>query len=238
MPFFDFSPLYLVMTVPALIFSMWAQYRVTSTFKRFSQMGVRSGMTGAQAAAAVMRAGGVSSVAIERHQGFLSDHYDPTARALRLSPDVYDGRSVSSIAVAAHEAGHAIQDHVGYGPLVLRSKLVPLTNLGNRLWFLPFLIGSVLAGGRNALGPQLMLVGVVMFAAVVLFQLVTLPTEIDASRRAKTVLAQSGIVSTQQEAQGVESVLRAAAMTYVAAAAAGVLQLIYLILRTQQRSRE
>ena len=158
-------------------------------------------------------------------------------RALRLSPEVYDGRSVSSIAVAAHEAGHSIQDAVGYGPLILRSKLVPITNIGSRLWFLPFLVGSVMAGSRNALGPQLMLVGVVMFAAVVLFQLVTLPTEFDASNRAKAVLAQAGIVSTQEEAQGVSTVLGAAAMTYVAAAAAGVLQLIYLILRTRS-SRE
>lgn len=228
-----FDPLYLILTLPAVAFSLWAQYRVTSTFKRFSQVGVRSGMTGAEAAAAVMRAGGVSGVAIERHQGFLSDHYDPKARALRLSPDVHDGRSVSSIAVAAHEAGHSIQDAKGYMPLVLRSKLVPITNIGSRLWFLPFLIGSILAGSRNALGPQLMALGVVMFAAVVLFQLVTLPTEFDASNRAKAVLAQAGIVSTREEAEGVSSVLGAAAMTYVAAAAASILQLIYLILRTR-----
>ena len=231
-----FDPLYLLMTAPAVAFSMWAQYRVTSTFKRYSQVGVRSGMTGAQAAAAVMRAGGVSGVTIERHQGFLSDHYDPKAKALRLSPEVYDGRSVSSVAVAAHEAGHSIQDAKGYAPLYLRSHLVPLSNIGNRLWFLPFLVGSVLAYSQSTIGPLLMAVGVVMFAAVVLFQLVTLPTEFDASNRAKAVLAQSGIVSTQEEALGVSKVLGAAAMTYVAAAAAGVLQLIYLILQTQ-RSR-
>lgn len=228
---------YLLLTVPPLIFSLWAQYKVTSTFKRFSQVGVRSGMTGAEAAAAVMRAGGVSGIAIERHQGFLSDHYDPKARALRLSPEVYDGRSVSSIAVAAHEAGHSIQDAVGYTPLVLRSRLVPLANIGSRLWFLPFLIGAVLAGGQSVLGPQLMLLGVVLFAAVVVFQLVTLPTEFDASNRAKAVLAQAGIVTTQEEAAGVSKVLGAAAMTYVAAAAAGVLQLIHLIL-SMQRSRD
>jgi len=228
---------YLLLTVPPLIFSLWAQYKVTSTFKHFSRVGVRSGMSGAEAAAAVMRAGGVSGIAIERHQGFLSDHYDPKARALRLSPEVYDGRSVSAIAVAAHEAGHSIQDAVGYAPLVLRSKLVPLANIGNRLWFLPFLIGAILAGSQSALGPQLMLLGVVLFAAVVVFQLVTLPTEFDASNRAKAVLAQAGIVTTQEEAAGVSKVLGAAAMTYVAAAAAGVLQLIHLIL-SMQRSRE
>jgi Zn-dependent membrane protease YugP len=231
MPYLFFDPLYLLLTVPALIFSIWAQFRVKSTFKRFSQVGVRSGMTGAEAAAAVMRAGGVSGVAIERHQGFLSDHYDPKARALRLSPEVHDGRSVSSIAVAAHEAGHSIQDAVGYGPLILRSKLVPIANIGSRLWILPFLVGSIMAGSQNVLGPQLMALGVVMFAAVVLFQLVTLPTEFDASNRAKVVLAQSGIVSTREEADGVNQVLGAAAMTYVAAAAASIMQLIYLILR-------
>jgi Zn-dependent membrane protease YugP len=231
MPYLFFDPLYLLLTVPALIFSIWAQFRVKSTFKRFSQVGVRSGMTGAEAAAAVMRAGGVSGVAIERHQGFLSDHYDPKARALRLSPEVHDGRSVSSIAVAAHEAGHSIQDAVGYGPLILRSKLVPIANIGSRLWILPFLVGSIMAGSQDVLGPQLMALGVVMFAAVVLFQLVTLPTEFDASNRAKVVLAQSGIVSTREEADGVNQVLGAAAMTYVAAAAASIMQLIYLILR-------
>lgn len=226
---FHFDPLYLLFTVPALIFSAWAQYKVTSTFKHFSQIGVRSGMTGAEAAEAVMRAGGVTGIGIERHQGFLSDHFDPKARMLRLSPDVHDGRSVSSIAVAAHEAGHAIQDKVGYLPLVLRSKLVPVTNIGSRLWFLPFFIGAILRS--SAMGPTLMMIGVAMFAAVVLFQLVTLPTEFDASNRAKLVLAQSGIVSTQEEALGVNKVLGAAAMTYVAAAAAGVMQLIYLVLR-------
>ena len=235
MPCFFFDLQYLILIVPTLIFTMWAQYRVHSTFKRYSQIGVRSGMTGAEAAAAVMRAGGVTGIAIERHEGFLSDHFDPRARALRLSPEVYDGRSISSIAVAAHEAGHSIQDKVGYGPLVLRTNLVPITSIGSRLWFLPFIVGAMLAGGRSTLGPTLMNVGIVMFATVVLFQLVTLPTEFNASSRAKAVLAQSGIVSTQEEAQGVNAVLGAAAMTYVAAAAAAVMTLIDLILRSRSR---
>ncbi|HUR28703.1 MAG TPA: zinc metallopeptidase [Planctomycetota bacterium] len=229
--FFDLQ--YLILIVPTLILSMWAQYKVHSTFKRYSQVGVRSGMTGAQAAAAVMRAGGVTDIAIERHQGFLTDHFDPTARALRLSPEVYDGHSISSVAVAAHEAGHAIQDKVGYTPLVLRSKLVPLANIGNRLWFLPFIIGLFLA--KAPIGATLMTAGIVMYAAVVLFQIVTLPTEFNASNRAKAVLAQSGIVTTQEEAIGVSKVLGAAAMTYVAAAAAGVMTLLDLILRSRSR---
>lgn len=232
--FFDLQ--YAIFTLPAVAFSLWAQWRVHSTFKEFSRYGVSSGMTGAQAALAVLRAGGVQGVTVERHQGFLSDHYDPRAKALRLSPDVYDGRSVSSVAVAAHEAGHAIQDAVGYAPLVLRSNLVPLCNIGNFLWFWPFLAGLLLQ--QMAFAPYLMWAGILLFATVVVFQLVTLPTEFNASNRAKAVLAGAGIVRTQEEAEGVKKVLDAAAMTYVAAAAAAVLQLIDLILRVQGRREE
>lgn len=218
-------PLYWVLTLPALAFSLWAQWRVKSTFHRFEQVGVRSGMTGAQAAAAIVRHSGLSGVSIERHEGFLSDHYDPRSKTLRLSPAVHDGRSISSVAVAAHEAGHSLQDATGYAPLVLRSKLVPMTQVGSMLWYLPFLFGILF----NMSG--LILLGIVFFSAVVLFQLVTLPTEFDASNRAKAVLATTGIVSTQEEAQGVTKVLNAAAMTYVAALIASVMQLIYMLAR-------
>ena len=226
---------YLILTGIGLAISLWAQYKVKSTFKRFSRVGVASGMTGAEAAREVCRAGGVEGVRIERHGGFLSDHYDPRAKALRLSPDVFDGRSVSSIAVAAHEAGHSIQDAKNYAPLGFRSVMVPMTSIGSRLWFLPFVLGMFLGGAGGALGQSLMMVGVGLFALVVVFQLVTLPVEIDASRRAKAVLAGTGIVSTQEEAIGVKKVLDAAALTYVAAAIAGILQLVYLIMRTQNR---
>jgi len=234
------DPLYLVLTVLGLAITLWAQFRVKTTFARFQKVGVRAGMTGAEAAMAVARAGNAAGVRIERHQGFLSDHYDPRSRTLRLSPDVYDGRSVSSIAVAAHEAGHAIQHAVAYPALGFRSAMVPLANIGNTLWMLPFLIGMGMASGQEAArgsgtGELLMSIGIFMFAAVVLFQLVTLPVEFDASRRAKAVLAQAGIVQTAEEARGVEKVLDAAAMTYVAAALAAVLQLVYLILRANQR---
>lgn len=234
------DPLYLVLTVLGLAITLWAQFRVKTTFARFQKVGVRAGMTGAEAAMAVARAGNAAGVRIERHQGFLSDHYDPRTRTLRLSPDVYDGRSVSSIAVAAHEAGHAIQHAVAYPALGFRSAMVPLANIGNTLWMLPFVIGMGMAGGQEAArgsgtGELLMSIGIFMFAAVVLFQLVTLPVEFDASRRAKAVLAQAGIVQTAEEARGVEKVLDAAAMTYVAAALAAVLQLVYLILRANQR---
>lgn len=234
------DPLYLIATAVGLVLSLWAQVRVKSAFARFSQVGVRSGMTGAEAAAAVARAGNASGIRIERHQGFLSDHYDPRSRTLRLSPDVHDGRSVASIAVAAHEAGHAIQHAVAYPALGFRSALVPIANIGNSLWSLPFIMGLMLAGGEGAAqgsstGRALMSIGILMFAGVVLFQLVTLPVEFDASRRAKAVLAQSGIVQSAEEARGVDKVLDAAALTYVAAALAGVLQLIALIARHQRR---
>ncbi|MEB3318817.1 MAG: zinc metallopeptidase [Cyanobacteriota bacterium] len=228
--FFDSQSL--LLTLPALGFSLWAQWRVQSTFNRFASVGVRSGLSGAEAAEAVLRSAGVQGVRIERHQGFLSDHYDPLAKALRLSPHVYDGQSISAIAVAAHEAGHAIQDKVGYAPLVWRSALVPLCNLGSTLWFWPFLAGILLR--QLALAPLLMWIGIGLFAMVVVFQLITLPTEFNASNRAKAVLASTGIVSTRAEADGVRQVLDAAALTYVAAAAAAVLQLLDLLLRQRR----
>lgn len=222
-----FDPLYLLLTVPALIFSMWAQYKVKSTFKRYQKVGVSSGMTGAEAAAAVVRASGLGQVTIERHQGFLTDHYDPRGKVLRLSPEVYDGRSVSSVAVAAHEAGHSLQDAAGYFPLVVRSRLVPLTRLGSSIWIVPFLAGMFFQISG------LMWLGIAFFASTVVFQLVTLPTEFNASNRAKAVLASTGIVRTQEEAIGVSKVLDAAAMTYVAALVASLMQLLYLVLRAR-----
>jgi Zn-dependent membrane protease YugP len=219
-----FDPLYLVVVGPFLLFAMWASWRVRSTFARFQRVGVVSGMTGAEAAAAVARAGG-SEVTIERYQGFLTDHYDPRTRTLRLSPDVYDGRSISSIAVAAHEAGHSIQHVKGYAWLGLRTKLVPVCSIGSNLWWWIFLMGLLFRL------PMLQDVGILVFGLVVVFQIVTLPVEIDASNRAKLVLARTGIVQSQAEAQGVASVLGAAAMTYVAAALSSIATLVYLLMR-------
>jgi hypothetical protein len=213
---------------------MIASARVKSAFHKYSQVGVRSGMTGAEAARAVARAGGANDVTVERHQGFLSDHYDPRTKTLRLSPEVHDGRSISSIAVAAHEAGHSIQDVEQYAPLEFRSKMVPITNIGSRLWMIPIVLGFAIFRGQ-ALGQTFVLIGLILFSAVVVFQLVTLPVEFDATRRAKAVLAQTGIVSTQDEAVGVNKVLDAAAMTYVAAALTSVLQLLALIMRARER---
>lgn len=231
---FLMDPVYAALTLVGVVLSLIAQARVKSTFAHYSGVGVRSGLSGAEAAAAVCRAGNVHDVRIQRHQGFLSDHYDPRTKTLNLSPQVYDGRSISSIAVAAHEAGHAIQDVVEYPALGFRSLLVPAANIGNRLWFLPFVLG-MLVGGTTPLGQVFFKSAVVLFGLVVLFQFVTLPVEFDASNRAKAVLAQTGIVSTQEEEVGVKRVLGAAAMTYVAAAIAGLLQLVWLILRTSRR---
>jgi Zn-dependent membrane protease YugP len=210
-----------VLAIPSLI----AVARVKVLFARYSKVGLRTGMAGAEAAAAILHAAGVSGVTIEPQKGMLSDHYDPRQKALRLSPDVYAGRSVASVAIAAHEAGHAIQDATGYAPLRLRSAMVPLTMLGSNIWWLPLAIGVAI----GATG--LVKVGIFLFATVVLFQLVTLPTEFNASSRARAVLASSGIVTTVEEEHGVAKVLNAAAMTYVAAALAAVVQLLYLILR-------
>ena len=230
MLFFSLDPYYLIASVLGLVISMIASARVKMAFNKYAKVGVRSGMTGAEAAMAVARAGGANDVTVERHQGFLSDHYDPRTKTLRLSPEVHDGRSISSIAVAAHEAGHSIQDVAAYAPLGFRSALVPLANIGNRLWIIPIIIGAFFAGES---GQSWMMIGIAMFSAVVLFQLVTLPVEFNASTRAKAVLAQTGIVSTQEEAIGVNKVLDAAAMTYVAAALASIMQLIALILRAR-----
>jgi Zn-dependent membrane protease YugP len=220
-----FDPLYLILVVPTFLLAAWASFRVKSTFQRFSEVGVRTGMTGAQAALAVARAGGATDVTVERHQGFLSDHYDPRSKTLRLSPDVYDGRSISSIAVAAHEAGHAIQDVAGYAPLAFRSQMVPVTSIGSNAWIWIFFAGQLFRI------PMLVNVGILLFGLVVIFQLVTLPVEFDASKRAKAVLASSGIVTTQEEAVGVQKVLGAAAMTYVAGALTAIMTLVYLLLR-------
>ncbi|MBL6719842.1 MAG: zinc metallopeptidase [Planctomycetes bacterium] len=226
-----FDPNYFLVVGPFMLLAMFASMRVKSAFNRWARVGVRSGMTGAQAAMAVARAGG-AQVTIERVGGFLSDHYDPRTRTLRLSPQVYDGRSVASIAVAAHEAGHAIQHARAYAWLGFRSQMVPLTIMGSHAWIWVFFAGMLL----NT--PALAWAGVALFGVTVVFQLVTLPVEFDASNRAKAVLASSGIVATQEEADGVSQVLRAAAMTYVAGALASIATLIYYVSLLSGGSRD
>ena len=232
--FFDpvmMNPLFLLATLIGVGLSLWAQMRVKANFAKFEQVGVRSGMTGAEAAAAVCRAGGARDVSIEPTRGMLTDHYDPRSKSLRLSEKVYGGRSISAIAVAAHEAGHAIQHAENYGPLGFRSKMVPVASIGGHAWYFVFLIGVFLQYAGSHVAREVMIAGVALFALIVFFQVLTLPVEIDASRRAKAVLASTGIVSTEEERHGVDKVLDAAALTYVAAAAASLLQLLALIVR-------
>ncbi|MEZ6018047.1 MAG: zinc metallopeptidase [Planctomycetota bacterium] len=221
---------FLLLLIAPMLLAGWASWRVKSTFKKFSQVGVASGMTGAQAAAAVCRAGGAHDVTIERIGGFLSDHYDPRTKTLRLSPDVYDGRSVSAIAVGAHEAGHALQHATNYTWLEMRSLMVPAVQFGNATWIYPVMAGMLLSN------VGFMWVGIALLAVTVLFQLVTLPVEFDASNRAKHVLATGGITRGPDEEAGVAKVLDAAAMTYVAGAVASIATLLYYVMiATQNR---
>ena len=223
--FYMIDPLYWMMVGPAILLALYAQLRVKIAFSRYSKVALRNGISGAEAAARLLARNGLDNVQIQPVRGFLSDHYNPRTRTLGLSPAVFAGRSVSAVGVAAHEAGHALQHAVGYAPMHLRSAFVPVAGLGSWLaWPLIFL-GLILQS------LAMVQVGIIVFSAVVLFQLITLPVEFNASTRAKRALVEAGIVTTAEEEAGVRSVLNAAAMTYVAAAAAAILQLLYFLLR-------
>lgn len=223
-----FDPLYLIMLLPGIILAAWASAKVNRAFKKYSKIAGQSRLTGAQVARTILDRNGLSDIRIERVSGHLSDHYDPTARALRLSPQVFDSYSVAAQGIAAHESGHALQHQAGYAPLQLRSALVPIAGFGSRFAWILIMIGVFLAYGGGSL--FIAKIGVALFAATVLFTLVTLPVEFNASARAKAVLTEHGII-TMQEKEGVDAVLNAAAMTYVAGAVTAVLQLLYWVLR-------
>jgi uncharacterized protein len=206
-----------------LLFGLWAQMRVKSTFNRYSQVPTRGGLTGAQAAAAVIRYSGLDGVTIHPIAGHLTDHYDPRSRTLNLSENVGQAATVAALGVAAHEAGHAIQDARNYRPMRVRQTVLPAAQFGQSLWFLPVIIGLVI----GATG--LVTVGLVLFAAVVLFQLVTLPVEFDASKRALVALESQSLLAPD-ELDGARAVLRSAALTYVAGFVASLGQLIYFFL--------
>ena len=216
-----FDPLYLVFVAPALLLAFIAQTMVSSRYAAASR--VSASMTGAQAARRILDSAGLHNVGIEQTSGHLSDHYDPSAKVLRLSTEVYANASAASVGIAAHEAGHAIQDAVHYKPMVLRSLAVPLASFGSNTAFILFFIGLFV----QALS-FLAWVGIVFFSFVVIFQIVTLPVEFNASTRAKQQLATLGIVSSEQ-GYYVKKVLSAAALTYVAATLMAVLQLLYLL---------
>lgn len=215
--------LWLVCAGVPLIFGLLAQMFVKRTFAKYSEVRPRNGMTGAEAAAAVLRSSGLDGLSINPIEGRLTDHYNPKDRTLNLSADVGRASSVAAIGVAAHEAGHAIQDSAHYWPMSVRQTLVPAASVGQSLWFMPVMIGLVL----NMSG--LITIGLVFFAAVVLFQLVTLPVEFDASSRALVSLENQGLLAAD-EMDGARAVLRAASLTYVAGFVAALGQLIYFFL--------
>jgi Zn-dependent membrane protease YugP len=228
---FYYDPYYWCILLPAFIISIVAQMRVSSAFRRFSQMRTSRHFTGAQAAEAVLRAAGILDVRIERVSGHLSDHYDPRSNVIRLSNQVYDMDSVSAVGVAAHEAGHAVQYATGYTPVRLRSALIPVCNIGSQLSFVLLLVGLILYS------EPLFGLGVILFGVAVLGQVVTLPVEFNASRRAIAALADTHILD-DQELNGARKVLSAAAMTYVAALLVSLAQLLRYLLAFSGRRRD
>ena len=220
-----FDPLYLLMVLlPGLALSGWASFRTKSAFNKYSRVCSGTGYTGAQAARIMLDREGLHDVKITRARGFLSDHYNPMTRSLALSEAVYDTASVAAIGVATHEAGHAIQHARKYAPLWLRTTLVPTANIGSSLGYIVMLVGLFL-------WTPLVLFGALLFSMVLLFQVVTLPVEFDATARAKELVVAHGIISPN-EREGVDKVLNAAALTYVAAAVSTLLTLLYFLMRS------
>ncbi len=221
---------YIVLVVPCIILAFWAQAQVKRTFSRYERVLTRRGLTGAMAAEAVLRQNGVTGVAVERVAGKLTDHYDPRTNTIRLSNAVYGSTSVASVGVAAHEAGHAVQHAVGYFPLRLRAAIIPATQLGAAAAFPLILLGLVMNFGA------LISIGILAFALSTVFQLVTLPVEINASRRALAAIEQGGLLAPDEYPMA-KKTLTAAAMTYVAALAVSLAQLLRLLLIFGGRNR-
>ena len=220
-----FDPLYFMMIAPAMLLAAWAQWKVQSAFSHGSKIRSASGLTGAQAAKRILEAEGIYNVTIEPIAGMLSDHYDPTHKVLRLSSQVYGSNSIAALGVAAHEAGHAVQDATRYPLLVIRNAVVPLANIGSSAsWVLIF-------AGMLLQITQLFILGVAAFSLTVFFQVVNLPVEFDASRRARNALMMTGLVHPDEDRE-VGRVLNAAAMTYVAGTITSILTLVYYLIRS------
>ncbi|HHX72343.1 MAG TPA: zinc metallopeptidase [Clostridiales bacterium] len=230
---YGFDIYYFILIVPAILLSLWAQVQVKSAYNKYAKVTTSRGMTGAEAAEAVLRQNGVRGVRIERVSGQLTDHFDPRSNVIRLSDGVYDSKSVAAAGIAAHEAGHAVQYAEEYTPIRLRMAIIPITQFGSMLaWpliLISFFIESVYSN-------MLFAIGAVLFSAVVLFQLITLPVELNASKRAIGAL-ESGQMLSSQEVPGAKKVLRAAALTYVAALAVAAAQLLRILLLRQSRRR-
>ena len=221
---------YMLFALPALLLGLWAQFRVQAAIKKYSAVRNGTGMTGAEVARKILNLNGLNDVMIEQSQGFLTDHYDPGSRTLRLSPDIYQGNSVAAAGIAAHESGHAIQHANGYLPLQLRSAIVPAVQIGSWLGPIIFMVGLWFAGTTVAWA------GLIVFSATAAFSLITLPVEFDASRRAKEILTDTGLVYAY-DMDGVNTVLNAAAMTYVAAAAQAISTVLYYLFLLNGRRR-
>lgn len=230
MPLFYIDYWYIVLVIPVLILSMIIQAVMKSTYKKYSGVPVRSGLTGADMAGRVLRENGVFNVKIDRISGELSDHYDPKSGVIRLSDGVYSGRSVAALGVACHEAGHAVQHSQSYAPLTLRNSIAPAVSFCSGISWFVLIIGLVMQF------PLMIQIGIILFASAALFQFITLPVELNASRRAIAALRRSGSLS-EEELSGAKKVLTAAAMTYVAALAASVASLIRVILLSKGNRR-
>ena len=225
--FYGFDMTYLVLVLPCIILSLWASSNVKSTFNKYSRQHSLRHITGADAAERVLRGNGVHGVRIERVSGELTDHYDPRANVIRLSDSVYDSTSTAAIGVACHEAGHAVQYAVGYAPIKLRAAIIPVTNFGTKIAW-PLMLAGLLLSSMSYAFYNLVYVGIACFSLSLVFQLVTLPVEFNASRRAMTAIREGGIL-TDQELTGARKTLTAAAMTYVAAVATSLAQLLRLL---------
>lgn len=221
-----FDPLYFVFLAPAMLLMAWAQHRVRSSFEE--GLKVRAPLSGAAAARHILDVSGLHDVAVEQTPGELSDHYDPSQRVLRLSPQVYATKSAAAVGIAAHEAGHALQHAANYGPLVVRNLAVPAARVGPIVAMVLFLIGAGMASQGSSTGTLLIIVGILSYASVFFFQLVNLPVEFDASNRAKRLLAELGIVD-EVGAVAVRKTLNAAAWTYVAVTLQSLLTVLYFI---------
>ena len=231
MPFFYFDSYYILLVIPALILSLFAQIKVKSTFSKYSKYQNSLRITGAEAARQVLEANGVSGVKIERVSGNLTDHFDPRTNVIRLSESVYDSSSVAAVGVAAHEAGHAVQYAENYAPIKLRNSFVPVANFGSSFSWILLILGIAFSY------KPLTIAGIVCFAAVTLFHLLTLPVEFNASHRALSAIKGNGILQYGEEIKGARSVLSAAAFTYVSALILSLMQLLRLILLTNRRRR-
>ena len=233
--YYGFDWTYLVLVLPCIILSLWASSSVNSTFKKYSKVMSIRRITGADAAQRVLSANGVTGVRIERVSGNLTDHYDPRTNVIRLSDSVYSSTSVAAIGVACHEAGHAVQYARNYGPIKLRAAIIPLTNIGSKL-AMPLILIGILLGFLGNFSYFLVDLGIAAFGLSLVFQLITLPVEFNASRRAIATIENTGIL-TNEEQQGAKKTLKAAAMTYVAATAVALAQLLRLIVLFGGRGR-